>query len=138
MRLLNQVRGWNLKIAFFSKQVVGDHKFIINETVHVQQSDFGHVIFKVRTVDIKPIERSDETTEGVDNDDTTETPQVDIDTPNTNGSESGNDDQDDRESVADTGDIDGNRVGSSEVLDVIDNTNEVTADDLLETFEVKK
>lgn len=117
-----------------SEQVVGDHKFIINETVHVRQGDFGHVVFKVRTVDVKPLEPNDDTTESVDIDDSTQLPQGDIDTPNTNGPESANDDDDDRETVADTGDIDGNRAILPEV---INDTNEIAAD-LLETFEVKK
>lgn len=115
-------------------QVVGDHKFIINETVHVQQSDFGHVIFKVRTVDIKPL--AEETTEGVD-DETTVPSNVDIDEPNTTqkpGPEY-NDDDDDRVSVVDSGDIDGNnRAGSPEILD---DSNEIPAG-TLEEFEVKK
>lgn len=115
-------------------QVVGDHKFIINETVHVQQSDFGHVIFKVRTVDIKPL--AEETTEGVD-DETTVPSNVDIDESNTTqkpGPEY-NDDDDDRVSVVDSGDIDGNnRAGSPEILD---DSNEIPAG-TLEEFEVKK
>lgn len=117
-------------------QVVGDHKFIINETVHVQQSDFGHVIFKVRTVDIKPVEPNDETTEGV-GDETTAGPGGDIDDPNTtntaNRPENGSDDDDDRVSIADTGDIDDNR-GSPELLD---EANEI-AGGTIEQFEVKK
>lgn len=114
-------------------QIVGDHKFIINETVHVQQNDFGHVIFKTRTVDIKPI---DKTTEGVD-DETTEIPQdVDIDQPQQTTPkprESTNEDDDERVSVVDTGDIDGVRTGS---LELFDNANEIPVS-TLEDFEVK-
>lgn len=113
-------------------QVVGDHKFVINETVHVQQSDFGHVVFKVRTVDIKPI---DGNTEGVDENETTISPETDIDEPKTTHRASENDDYDDRPTVEDTGDIDGtNRIGSPEVLE---NTNYISGDNL-ENFEVKK
>lgn len=113
-------------------QVVGDHKFVINETVHVQQSDFGHVIFKVRTVNIKPI---DGNTEGVDDNETTISPEIDIDEPNTTRGVSENDDDDDRPTVEDTGDIDDtNRIGSPEVLE---NTNDISGDGL-ENFEVKK
>lgn len=118
-------------------QVVGDHKFIINETVHVQQNDWGHVIFKTRTVDIKPI---DKTTEGADDDDTTEIPEgVDIDQPaqtTPKPRENTNDDDDERVSVADVGDIDGVRAvaGSPELFD---NANEIPVG-TLEDFEVKK
>lgn len=125
------------EIAFYrSFQIVGDHKFTINETVHVQQNDYGNVVFKVRTVDIKPI---DKTTEEVD-DETTEIPAgVDIDqpTPTTQRPrESANDDDDERVSVVDTGDIDGVRIvnGSPEIFDA---ANEISASSL-ENFEVKK
>lgn len=117
----------------FLVQIVGGHKFTINETVHVQQSDFGHVVYKVRTVDVKPVEPNDEATEGVE-DETTELSLVDIDGPSSNGPENTNDVDDDRETVADTGDIDGNQVGSPEV---VGDTNELTSD-LVESFEVKK
>lgn len=117
-------------------QVVGDHKFIINETVHVQQSDFGHVVYKMRTVDVQPVEPNDETTEGVE-DETTAGPEGGIDVPNTsnpaNTPENGSDDDDDRVSIADTGDIDDNR-GSPEVFD---EDNEI-AGGTIEQFEVKK
>lgn len=103
--------------------------------MHVQQSDFGHVVFKVRTVDVKPVEPNDgETTEAVDKEYTTEAPQFGINVPDRNIPEITNDENDDRESVADTGDIDVIQSGSPEVLE---NTNEVSAD-LLEAFEVKK
>ncbi|XP_031623913.1 uncharacterized protein LOC116341147 [Contarinia nasturtii] len=110
-------------------KVVGDHKFIINETVHVQQSDFGHIIFKVRTVDIKPAEPNDETTEGVVDNDTTIYPNVDIDTTY-RPTEIEEDDE--RPNVEDTGDIDGNSVGTPELLD---NTNEILTLNNLEHFE---
>lgn len=115
-------------------KVVGDHKFIINETVHVQQSDFGHVVFKVRTVDVKPVEPNDGgATETVDKEYTTEVPEFGINVPDTNIPEITNDENDDRESVADTGDIDVILSGSPEVLE---NTNEVNPG-LLETFETE-
>lgn len=118
---------------FFATQVVGDHKFIINETVHVQQSDFGHVIFKVRTVDVKPVERNDETTEGVDID-TTIAPDVDIDEPNTTQRPTENDDDDERSTIEDFGDIDGSRPDQTEI---INDVNQITRD-TIENFEVKK
>lgn len=103
--------------------------------MHVRQSDFGHVIFKVRTVDVKPVEPNDGgATEAVDKEYTTEAPEFGINVPDSNIPEITNDENDDRESVADTGDIDVIQSGSPEVLE---NTNELTAD-LLETFEVKK
>lgn len=103
--------------------------------MHIQQSDFGHVVFKVRTVDVKPVEPNDgETTEAVEKENTTEAPQFGINVPDRNIPEITNDENDDRESVADTGDIDVIQSGSPEVLE---NTNEVSAD-LLEAFEVKK
>lgn len=123
-------------LIFFLFQIVGDHKFTINETVHVQQGDFGHVVFKVRTVDIKPIDKS---TEGPDNE-TTEIPSdVDIDQlaqTTQKPRESANDDDDERVTVVDTGDIDGVRIvnGSPEVFD---NANEIPTGSL-ELFEVKK
>lgn len=104
--------------------------------MHVQQGDFGHVVFKVRTVDIKPI---DKTTEEVD-DETTEIPAgVDIDQPaqtTQKPRESANDDDDERVTVVDTGDIDGLRVvsGSPEQFE---NANEIPTSSL-EDFEVKK
>lgn len=110
-------------------QVVGDHKFIINETVHVQKSNFGHIVFKVRTVDIKPAEPNDETTEGIDND-TTTGPEVNIETTER---PTEIDDDDERPNVEDTGDID--RIGTPEL---IDNTNEIITLDTIEQFEVKK
>lgn len=131
---------WNrfLSLCSILIQIVGDHKFIINETVHVQQNDWGHVIFKTRTVDIKP---TDKTTEGEDNDGTTEIPEgVDIDQPQQTTPkprENTNDDDDDRVSIADSnGDIDGVRavVGSPELFD---NANEIPVS-TLEDFEVKK
>lgn len=124
-----QLRNVN-KIYKYFIQVVGDHKFIINETVHVQQSDFGHVIFKVRTVDIKPV---DETTEGVD-DDTTFVPEVEIDDPYTTQGAPEIDEDDKRPTVEDTGNIDGNTIGSPEILE---DTNEISPE-TLENFEVKK
>lgn len=101
-------------------QVVGDQKFIINETVHVQKTDLGHIYFKLRTVDIEPAESNDQTTEGVEND-ATINPNVDIDEQNTTQRPTENDD-------------DGNRIGSPEILD---DANEITQDNL-EQFEVKK
>lgn len=98
----------------------------------MQQSGFGHVVFKVRTVDIKPL--AEETTEGVD-DETTIPSNVDIDEPNTTQKPrpESNDDDDDRVSVADSGDIDGNnRAGSPEILD---DANEIPSG-ALEDFEV--
>ncbi|XP_055299599.1 uncharacterized protein LOC129567077 [Sitodiplosis mosellana] len=115
-------------------KVVGDHKFIINETVHVQQSDFGHVVFKVRTVDVKPVEPNDETTEGVEDNDTTISPDVDIDEPNTTQRPTENEDDDERSTIEDFGDIDGNRVGEA---DILDDANEISRDSL-ENFEREK
>lgn len=98
----------------------------------MQQNDFGHVVFKVRTVDIKPL--SEETTEGVDNEPTVPS-NVDIDEPNTTQKPTEvNDDDDDRVTVEDIGDIDGNRAGSPEILD---DANEIPVG-TLEEFEVKK
>lgn len=98
----------------------------------MQQNDFGHVVFKVRTVDIKPL--SEETTEGVDNE-TTVPPNVDIDEPNTTRKPiEGDDDDDDRVTVEDSGEIDGINIGSPEVFD---NANEIPVG-TLEDFEVKK
>lgn len=107
----------------------------------MQQNDFGHVIFKVRTVDIKPI---DKTTEGAD-DETTEIPSgVDIDQPTQTTQrprEGANDDDDERVSVADTGDIDGVRVvvgaAAADSPELLDNANEIPVS-TLEDFEVKK
>lgn len=114
--------------------MVGDHKFIINETVHVQQSDFGHVVFKVRTVDVKPLnEPNDETTEGIDSDPTI-SPDVEIDEPNTTTRPTEYDDDDERTTVEDFGDIDGNRASIPEILN---DANEISGDNL-ENFEVKK
>lgn len=102
----------------------------------MQQNDWGHVVFKTRTVDIKPV---DKTTEGADDDGTTEIPEgVDIDQPaqTTPKPRESNDDDDDRVSIADTGDIDGVRAvaGSPELFD---NANEIPVS-TLEDFEVKK
>lgn len=100
----------------------------------MQQNDFGHVIFKTRTVDVKPI---DKTTEGAD-DETTEIPEgVDIDQPaqtTPKPRESTNEDDDERVSVLDNGDIDGVRTGS---LELLNNANEIPVS-TLEDFEVKK
>lgn len=43
--------------------MVGDHKFIINETAHIQESEYGHVVVKVKTVDIKSASDEDTTEE---------------------------------------------------------------------------
>lgn len=89
-------------------QVVGDHKFIINETVHIQESEYGHVVVKVKTVDIKTASDEDTTEES------SEEPTVrpDVDVPNsTEERESGTDetsetdesDESDREPVTEAG-----------------------------------
>lgn len=119
--------------------MVGDHKFIINETTHVQESDYGHVVYKVRTVDIKPLDE-DETTEGTEEETTegteeerTNSPESDIDEPNTT------EEIDDREPVTEEGesdvddsiDIDGNAVES------FDEANEISRN-VINAYEVKK
>lgn len=92
-------------------------------------------MFKVRTVDIKPI---GETTEGVDNESTEIPPGVDIDQPpqtTQKPRENTNDDDDDRVSViVDNGDIDGVPASSPELFT---NGNEIPVS-TLEDFEVKK
>lgn len=124
-----QLESWLKCVNFhFCTQIVGDQKYTINETVHVQQSDFGHVIFKVRTVDVKPVESTDETTEGVYID-TTISPDVDDTQRPTE-----NDDDDERPTVEDTGDIDGNGVDEPEL---IYSNNEILQNNL-EHFGVKK
>lgn len=90
-------------------------------------------MFKVRTVDVKPVEPNDEATEGVEDDNTTIAPGFDIDGSNTQRPTE-NEDDDDRPTVADFGDIDGNHVGESGILN---NANEIPRDSL-ENFEVKK
>lgn len=91
-------------------------------------------MFKVRTVDVKPVEPNDETTEGVEDVNTTIAPGFDIDEPNVTQRPTENDDDDDRPTVEDFGDIDGNHVGESGILN---HANEIPRDSL-ENFEVKK
>lgn len=86
----------------------------------------------MRTVDVKPLE---ETTESGVN---VETNTGDIDeprvTPKPPSREGANDDDDDRVTVEDTGDIDVIRAGSPELFDV---ANEIPVGNI-EQFEVKK
>lgn len=125
--------------------MVGDHKFIVNETVHIQESEYGHVVVKVKTVDIKPASDEDTTEES------SEEPTVrpDVDVPNSTEEresgtvetfetdESDESDESDREPVTEEGeseidegiDIDGNS-GS------FDDGNDISRTSI--AFEVKK
>lgn len=128
--------------------MVGDHKFIINETVQIQESEYGHVVVKVKTVDIKPASEEDTTEES--SEEPTVRPNIDpmlhIDVPNsTEERESGTDesfetdesDESDREPITEAGereidegvDIDGNS-GS------FDDGNDISRTSI--AFEVKK
>lgn len=58
-------------------QIVGDTKFIITETTHVQNIGFGSVVYKVRTIDVQPVEPGDVPSD--DGDDERPTVPTDID-----------------------------------------------------------
>lgn len=123
--------------------MVGDHKFIINETVHVQESDYGHIVFRVKTVNIKPA--SDEDTTEESGEEPTAVPEAEM--PNsTEDRESETDEtietdeseESDREPVTDAGerDIDEGDVDIDGNSGSFDDGNDISRNSI--GFEVKK
>lgn len=123
-------------------QVVGDHKFIINETVHIQESEYGHVVVKVKTVDIKPATAEDITEESGEE----PTVRPDVYVPNsTEERESGTDetfetdesDESDREPTTEAGEREIDEgVDIDENSESFDDGNDISRTSI--SFEVKK
>lgn len=127
----------------FYAQIVGDHKYTINETTHVRKTNFGDVFFKVRTVDVQPVDVDDtteprevDTTNGVDFDidniPTTLAPPPEI--PETFDTREGADDENDERRTVDDGTVD---IDSPELSETDDSVGNEISRDILEQLEVK-
>lgn len=125
-------------------QVVDGHKVIINDTVYSKKTDFGETIFKVRTIDVRPLDDDESATDANvpeaeaepeattfnvksddDDDDTNQTPKNDVESTETS----------DEGGAIGSADIDAINTGSPEVFDT-SSDNEIPKN--IDELEVKK